>query len=843
MKNFLKTLLCFTALITLCNFAIAQTSLGTSKSLMNSLKAEMNKPSKAAKVTDFTIPLKVSGSKNVDAKVNFKKSDAASEVLMGEVNNTPNSTFYLKVNSNSVEGHIMFKDTKEAYKYYSDEKGNAFVNKVDINSIICIDFKKAPEEQQSKTAAGAVAAAIAPALLTLQSFPNAAGCLYLDFDGYFMPAGNQWNNGNSIDAAPSGLSDADIQQAWEIAAEDYRPFNVNVTTKESVFNAYPKNRRMRVVITPTNTAAPGSGGVAYIGSFNADNDVPCWVFNLGGRITGETISHEGGHTFDLGHDGRNNPAEIYFAGIEGTTWAPIMGNSFSRPVTQWSKGEYTRANNTQDDLAAITASKFGVGFRTDDYSNLYAGAANLAYGADGGITYKTGIITNEADIDVFTFKCGNGQVKINANTVYREGNLDIVLRLYTSTGALIGTFTNTADANLSANLVANLDAGTYYVAVDGIGAGNPASGGYSAYASIGSYNLTGYIPPASSSPTSTTGLVTAYADCPNAGFSIGLEPGYYNAASLQSLGMNANSISSIRAAEGYEVILYDLDDFNTSSGYLVTGTNSCLDANSFNDRTNSLLVRTKGNSNITGNYYLQNRSSNLYMDVSGGPGATQDAANIQQYSLLNATNQRFKFTHLGDGAYKITAVHSGKAIDVSGISKADGANIFQYTYYGTANQQFVLVPTNNGYYKLIAKHSGKVVEVSGCSNANSGNVQQWSNNGQVCAEWKLIAAPASAAVASAPLSITGATASGALQNQAVTGTSFKIYPNPVASTLMFSSQMNGALVKILNQVGEIVVEQKLNNNNTINVATLNKGIYVVVAYKNGKKQMSKFIKN
>jgi hypothetical protein len=839
MKKNYKLWLSCAVIILLHSYATAQTALGPSKLFLSEIKNNLV-AAKTGKPDNAVVALRAADKKEFKAKINFKKSEAASEILMGEINNIPNSTFYLKVNSNSVEGHIMFKDTKEAYKYYSDEKGNAFVSKVDINSLICIDYKKAPQELQSQTSA-APAAAIAPALLDLQSFPGAAGCVMLDFDGYFMPAGNQWNNGNSIDARPSGLSDADVQLAWEIASEDYRPFSVNITTNESVFNSYPKNRRMRVVITPTNTAAPGSGGVAYIGSFNANNDVPCWVFNLGGRVSGETISHEVGHTFDLGHDGRSNPNEIYYAGVEGTTFAPIMGASFYRPVSHWSRGEYDRANNKQDDVATIAGTKFGVGFRGDDYSNGTGGAANLAYGADGGITYKTGLITNEGDIDFFSFKCGKGQVKINANTVYREGNLDIILRLYTSTGAQIGTFTNTANANLSANLVADLDPGTYYVSVDGTGAGNPANGGYSAYASIGSYNLTGYIPPGSG-PTSTTGLVTAYADCPYAGFSIALEPGNYNAAKLQSLGMGSNVISSIIAAEGYEVVLYDSDNFDINGGTLVTGTNSCLDVNSFNDRTTSLIVRTKGNPNITGNYYLQNRSSNLYMDVSGGPGATQDAANIQQYSLLNATNQRFKFTHLGDGTYKITAVHSGKAVDVSGISKNDGANVFQYTYYGTANQQFILVPTNNGYYKLIAKHSGKVVEVSGCSGAIEANVQQWSNNGQVCSEWKLIAAPASAA-ASASIPVVSNAAAGAQQNQTVSdAASFKIYPNPVGNTLTFSTNMYGTVVKILNHAGVLVAEQKVNNNNAVNISQLNAGMYLMVTYKNGKQTVQKFVK-
>jgi glucosylceramidase len=235
------------------------------------------------------------------------------------------------------------------------------------------------------------------------------------------------------------------------------------------------------------------------------------------------------------------------------------------------------------------------------------------------------------------------------------------------------------------------------------------------------------------SPSATTGIVTAYQDCNNSGFSVGLEAGDYNEARLKSLGMSADKISAISVAQGYEVTLYDLDNFQGAS--YVTGTNGCI--TSFNDRTTSLRVKTKGDATIAGTFFLQNRSSNLYMDVTGGPSAVQDGANIQQWEKAGI-NQQFRLIHLGDGAYKVEAVHSGKVVDVSGFSKDDGANIHQYAYNGTPNQQFVFVPTDSGYYKLIAKHSGKVVEVEGCSAAFGANVRQWSNNNQSCGQWKLV---------------------------------------------------------------------------------------------------------
>ncbi|MDR7212242.1 hypothetical protein [Flavobacterium piscis] len=507
--------------IAFSSFAIAQTSLGSSKTFMNTLKNGLaTATSKSA--GEKTVLLQAEN-KNFNGKINYTESDVSSEFLIGEIKNVPESSFYIKVMDKSLEGHIILKRSKEAYKYYSDASGNAYVAKVDINTLICLDYENVPEGT-NKTSKTTAAAAIAPALLNLQSLPGAAGCVYLDFDGYNMPAGNLWNNGNAINAAPSGMSDAAVQQHWEVVAEDYRPFNLNVTTSEAVFNSYPRNRRMRVVVTPTNTAAPGAGGVAYIGSFNWDNDVPCWVFITSGKSGGDASSHEVGHTFDLGHDGRTNPVEGYFVGLDGTSWAPIMGAGYYRPIVQWSKGEYNNANNKQDDVAIIASTKFGVGYRGDDYGNTTASAANLDYNGSGVINQKNGIISNEADYDFFTFTTGGGNVSINANTVSRDGNLHLLIRLYNSAGAEMGTYWNSDPFALNASMNVNLPAGKYFIGVDGSGAGNAGSGGYSAYGSIGSYSITGTIPPGGNISPSTD-VITVYKDCNYTGFSGGLTIG------------------------------------------------------------------------------------------------------------------------------------------------------------------------------------------------------------------------------------------------------------------------------------------------------------------------------
>jgi hypothetical protein len=732
MNNNYRFTLTFLVFVAFGSFALAQTSLGSSKTFLNNLRKELT-TSATSKSAEKTVLLQADNSKSFSGKINYKESDETSEFLIGEIKNIAESSFYVKVKDKMLEGHILLKKTKEAYKYYSDAQGNAYVKKVDINTLICLDYKNLPSKTNaSKTTA---VAAIAPALLDLQSLPGAAGCVMLDFDGYNMPAGNLWNNGNAINAAASGMSDAAVQQHWEVVSEDYRPFNVNVTTNEAVFNSYPRNRRIRVVVTPTNTAAPGAGGVAYIGSFNWDNDVPCWVFVTSGKSGGDASSHEVGHTFDLGHDGRTSPAEDYFIGLDGTSWAPIMGAGYYRPVVQWSKGEYNNANNKQDDVAIIASAKFGVGYRGDDYGNTTAAAATLDYNASGQINQKNGIISSEADYDFFGFTTGGGNVVINANTVSRDGNLHLVIRLYNSAGAEMGTYWNSDPFALNASMSVNLPAGKYYIGVDGSGAGNAGSGGYSAYGSIGSYSITGTIPPGGNiSPT--TDVITVYKDCNYTGFSGGLTIGDYNLARLNSLGVLNDDISSLKITQGFQAILYQDDNFAGAST-VINSDNSCLNT-TWNDKVSSIRIIANGVTTL-GNqtFFLQNRNSALNMDVWNA--SLSNGANIAQGTANGANNQKFTFTHLGDGLYKIIASHSGQSIDVNNFNKANGANVEQYPYNGTTNQQFILVAAGDGFYKIVARHSGRIVEVAGSSTANGGNVQQWDDNGQTCGQWKLIA--------------------------------------------------------------------------------------------------------
>ena len=365
-------------------------------------------------------------------------------------------------------------------------------------------------------------------LMTVPAFsslPDANQTIFLDFDGQTVE-GTNWNtyynqttliapaydtDGNTSLFSATELSQ--IEEAWMRISEDYRPFNINVTTVDPGIEALRKTTTsdqqwgIRVVVSKeapmvTDPAKrTGAGGIAYIDSFNWSSDTPAWVFTTGGKNVAEAASHEAGHSLGLSHDGLNSGAGYYTGHGSGETgWAPIMGVGYYQNVTQWDRGEYYDSNNAgstanyskgPDDLSIITT-RNGFSYRADDRGNSNAQASPL--GVTGTTVSDSGIVETTADIDVFSFVTGTGSVTLNVTPFTPGPNLDIKADLYDGAGTLIASSNNSAV--LSAGFTLNLTAGQYFLHVDGTGWGTPSvssPSGYSEYASLGQYFITGSI--------------------------------------------------------------------------------------------------------------------------------------------------------------------------------------------------------------------------------------------------------------------------------------------------------------------------------------------------------------
>jgi serralysin len=146
----------------------------------------------------------------------------------------------------------------------------------------------------------------------------------------------------------------------------------------------------------------------------------------------EVISHELGHTLKLSHDGRTTPVEDYYAGhgSDDVGWAPIMGSGYTKNLTQWSKGEYPNADNTEDDLFKITEENNDVDYRADDHGINLGTASYLYIDPQDDSVDSDGVIETRADVDALRFTLTTTtSVTLTAEPIANGPNLDIYAEL------------------------------------------------------------------------------------------------------------------------------------------------------------------------------------------------------------------------------------------------------------------------------------------------------------------------------------------------------------------------------------------------------------------------------
>lgn len=430
----------------------------------------------------------------VSGIIDSRKTDQEGSEIVGTDSNHA-ATFSLNTSKGGrVTGRYHSIKNKVYYSIDTDAAGNVVSVEEDMSKKVCVDYHVYQDNSNLRTAPRPRRTTAIP---KYESLPGAKSVIYIDLDGEMSVS--RWG---TINAASFDYTDAEVKIIWDIAAQDYIAFNVNVTTDLAVFQAAAKNARKRCIVTPTTTAAPGAGGVAYINTFDDGSDDPCWVFNESPKVAGETVSHEVGHTVGLNHDGQTGGSSAYYQGHNN--WGPIMGSAYGgTQIGQWSIGEYSQANNTEDDLKIIVTQN-GFTYRADDAGNTIATARQLTVAADGGVAAGTllnginaGVITNRTDIDVFKLTAPiGGKVNLTIKPAAQYPDLNIKARLLDATGTEVFSSNpaGTSAATMAAAITGTLTAGTYYLEIDGVGDGASAAVGYSDYSCIGDYYISGTAP-------------------------------------------------------------------------------------------------------------------------------------------------------------------------------------------------------------------------------------------------------------------------------------------------------------------------------------------------------------
>ena len=212
----------------------------------------------------------------------------------------------------------------------------------------------------------------------LHSNPLADLIIYLDFTGH-TTTGTPWNQSprpSTFTSAPYQPSDpanteSYIVKIWEMVAEDFAPFNVDVTTEEPSLDDLKRDSAtdgrygIRIVISPTDDWYGGCGRrrLHQLDALDRRTDrtsapLPSSSVTTSPAATGSTSPKERRtklatrSVFTTTESDRSTTTRATRTPPE-PAGHPIMGTGYNVSQTQWSKGEYPGATQTQDDLSIL----------------------------------------------------------------------------------------------------------------------------------------------------------------------------------------------------------------------------------------------------------------------------------------------------------------------------------------------------------------------------------------------------------------------------------------------------------------------------------------------------------
>ncbi len=338
----------------------------------------------------------------------------------------------------------------------------------------------------------------------LHSLPGASNTLYLDFDGHFEASWGAFHDIDipvyDIDGDPSDFNEFEVLSMvniWRTVAEDYAPFDIDVTTEAP--ENFDDTAHLRVAIGGDGAWTDGANaGISYVNLF-AD-PIPNVVFvfadNLGNgnaRLVAECVSHESGHAFGLEHqslyDDDGNLIDEYNPG--NLLRAPIMGDSYASQRGVWWRGPSDEsASQLQDDMSILGAA---LGWREDDVGDTVDSGQDLA--VQHALVSGGGIIGTMDDVDVWSFDTDDGAIMFHVAVPFGINNLDAKAQLLDAEGDVIVAWQD-LELSQDVTLVTTVASGSYRLVV----------GSHGAYGDVGQYTISGIIVPPGSVVTPPTDL-------------------------------------------------------------------------------------------------------------------------------------------------------------------------------------------------------------------------------------------------------------------------------------------------------------------------------------------------
>ena len=300
---------------------------------------------------------------------------------------------------------------------------------------------------------------------------------------------------------------------------------------------------------------------------------------------------------------------------------------------------------------------------------------------------------------------------------------------------------------------------------------------------------------------SNTGVATFYRDCNYGNTAVSLPAGDYTLGQLQAKGIVNDDISSLKVNGGYQVVLYENDNFGGAS-LTLSGDVSCLTGNprgtgNWNDQASSLRVRA-ASAGFSRQLEAETPSVNNGMTVEACSEDGQDMGYISagNYLVWNGINIPSTGSYLIE--YRVASGASG------GTISAD---------LNAGNVQFgnTSIPGTGGWQTWTTV--SKTVTI----NAGTYNFGIYAQTGGYNINWVRISS-----------------ASGARQGQVLATASahnddqLSLYPNPVRDQLQLATApaLAGSAYRVVNSLGQAVRTGTLGP--VLDVAALPAGLYLLV---------------
>ncbi len=322
----------------------------------------------------------------------------------------------------------------------------------------------------------------------------------------------------------------------------------------------------------------------------------------------------------------------------------------------------------------------------------------------------------------------------------------------------------------------------------------------------------------SSTPPPVIGVSTVYKHCDFGGTAVNLPVGDFNYGALYARGVANEDISSIKVNSGYEVVIYEHDNF-TGASYVVGANTSCLVAAGWNDRTTSIKVRAASPS-FSRTIQAESYSAMLGVQIEGttdaGGGSNVGYIDNGDWMAYNSINFPTSGTYKIE--YRVASLNGGNRLSLD----LNAGSI----QLGTVN-----IPATGGWQNwTTVSHNVNV-------NAGTYNVGIFAAIGGFNINWFKIT------------KVNGARTADADDIQTVAHTTtaqdaLELFPNPAENQLNISSSydLSGGSVKIIDAMGKevLTINESLNH---IDISSLEAGIYTLMAITKDNQNISKrFIK-